>query len=99
MNKEDIARIAASKAGTTLAVSEKITQEILNAIMDAVIRGESVQIRGFGTFSCVKKAQRFGMDINKNEARIIPPKAVPAFSPSMAFKKRVNDLQGGQNAN
>lgn len=95
MNKEDIARLAASRAGTTLAVSEKITQEVLNAIMEAVIRGESVQLRGFGTFSCVKKAKRVGRDINKNETKIIPSKAVPAFSPSMAFKKSVNKAQGG----
>lgn len=90
MTKEDIARLASAKTGVTIAVSEKITQEVLNAIIEAVIRGESVQIRGFGTFAATTRARRVGRDINTNEAKIIPKRVVPVFYPSAAFKDKVS---------
>lgn len=96
MTKQDlILRVYESNDVETKAAAERILDLIVDAIKEEVIAGNSVSIRGFGTFSNVAKAaraERQGHNPQTNEKITIP--AQPAsrkvkFSASSAFKSLV----------
>ena len=96
MTKQDlILRVYESNDVETKAAAERILDLIVDTIRGEVIAGNSVSIRGFGTFSNVAKAaraERQGHNPQTNEKITIP--AQPAsrkvkFSVSSAFKSLV----------
>jgi len=53
--------------------------------------GESIYIRGFGSFVNKKRAKKVARNISKNTAIIIEEHFVPSFKPSKQFVKQVKD--------
>jgi DNA-binding protein HU-beta len=51
--------------------------------------GESVYVRGFGSFVPKKRAQKLGRIIAKNETVVIPEHYIPAFKPAKSFMEQV----------
>ena len=51
--------------------------------------GESVYVRGFGSFIPKKRAQKIGRIISRGESIVIPEHYIPAFKPAEAFMDEV----------
>src|ERR1035441_2475668 len=64
-----------------------IVELILDSIVQALGRGEKVEIRGFGSFRTRQRRARIGRN-PKTGARVeVPPKKVPYFKPSKELRE------------
>ena len=89
MNKTELIAIAAENAGLTKKDTERVLNAAIDAISLALIRGEKVQISGFGTFETKDREARVGRNPHTKEAIEIPATRVPSFKASKALKDTI----------
>ena len=89
MNKTELIAIAAENAGMTKKDTERVLNAALDAITLALVRGEKVQLSGFGTFETKTREARVGRNPHTKEAVEIPATRVPAFKASKALKDNI----------
>lgn len=89
MNKSElinaIAAAGLSKKDAGIALDAAVT-----AISEALAKGESVQLVGFGTFSVKERAAREGRNPRTGEIVRIAAAKSPAFKAGKALKDKVN---------
>jgi integration host factor subunit alpha len=75
-------------------LSRAEAREIFDATFDelsaAILRGESVKLRSFGTFTLREKRQRMGRNPKTGVEAVIRPRKVLTFHPSPALVARMN---------
>lgn len=86
MNKTELIAIAAENAGMTKKDTERTLNAAIDAITEALSRGEKVQLSGFGTFEVKDREARVGRNPHTKEAVEIPATRVPAFKASKSLK-------------
>lgn len=70
--------------------SEVIVETIFDSIIDALQKGDKIEIRGFGSFRTRQRRGRVGRN-PKTGARVeVPAKKIPFFKPSKELKDFVN---------
>ena len=89
MNKTELIAAVAEKAGMTKKDSERLLNAALDAITVSLIKGEKVQLSGFGTFEIKDREARIGRNPHTKEAVEIPATRVPAFKASKALKDNI----------
>src|SRR5918994_2153895 len=67
-----------------------LVEQVLSEIGDALVRGESVKLSGFGTFTVRNKAERVGRNPKTGVEVPIDPRRALTFSASPVLKARVN---------
>ena len=91
MRKLEIINKVSSKTGIDKGDIQESLEAILFTIKEALINGDSVYIRGFGTFSNKKRAKKIARNISTNTAIILDAHFVPRFKPSKIFTERVKN--------
>ena len=86
MNKTELIAIAAENAGMTKKDTERMLNAAIDAITEALSKGEKVQLSGFGTFEVKAREARVGRNPHTKEAVEIPATRVPAFKASKSLK-------------
>ena len=86
MNKTDLIAIAAQNAGMTKKDTERVINAALDAITAALVKGDKVQLSGFGAFETKAREARIGRNPHTKEAIDIPATRVPSFKASKALK-------------
>ena len=66
---------------------------ILDAMTDALARGDRIEIRGFGSFALNYRSSRTGRNPKSGEKVLVPEKYVPHFKAGKELRERV-DLGG-----
>ena len=89
MNKAELIEIAAKEADISKAAAGKSLDAVINAIVKAVTKGDSVTLVGFGTFKSSKRAARTGKNPQTGDSIKIPATVVPKFSAGASFKSAV----------
>ena len=89
MNKTELIAVAAQNAGLTKKDTERVLNAAIDAVTAALVKGEKVQISGFGTFETKDREARIGRNPHTKEAIDIPATRVPTFKPSKALKDNV----------
>lgn len=89
MTKKDLVEVVAKKANLTSKAARDSVQAMLNAVRDALKRGEKVVITGFGTFSVRARAARPGRNPKTGEKITIAARKAPGFTPGKTLKKVV----------
>ena len=89
MNKTELIAIAAENAGLTKKDTERVLNAAIDAITLALIRGEKVQLSGFGTFETKDREARIGRNPHTREAVEIPATRVPSFKASKVLKDTI----------
>ena len=89
MNKTELIAIAAENAGLTKKDTERCLNAAIDAITLALVRGEKVQLSGFGTFETKNREARVGRNPHTKEAVEIPATRVPAFKASKVLKDNI----------
>ena len=69
---------------------EKILKVIFSEIIEALSKGENVEIRGFGTYKLTKKKARIGRNPKNSEIVQIPEKNAIKWKMSKIFFDRLN---------
>lgn len=89
MTKADLVDIVAKKASLTNKASREAVQAVLDAVRDALKRGEKVVITGFGTFSVRNRAARSGRNPQTGASIQIAARKTPGFTAGKALKKSI----------
>ena len=90
MNKTELVKIAAEKAGVSQKEAEAVVKAAFDAITDAMAKGEKVQLIGFGTFETRERAARTGINPQTKKAVKIEACKAPSFKAGKALKDAVN---------
>ena len=90
MNKSDLVAVIAKKMGASKRDAEITLKAVVEAITESLVKGEKIQLIGFGSFEVRKRAARKGRNPQTNEEMKIPPSKVPAFKAGQALKDAVN---------
>lgn len=81
MNKSELIKSVAAKAGLTNKQAEAAYDAVIASIVEAFRDDEKVQLIGFGTFELKKKPAREGINPRTKEKVQIAETCVPAFKP------------------
>lgn len=84
--KGELAGLLAERAGLTSADSARVISSVLECIAEALRRGDSVRLTGFGTFRVTKTSERSGHDPRTKEPIIIPAGRRVLFSPGSRLR-------------
>jgi len=87
MNKADLVKRMAEIAGTTKANSEKLLDAFMQAVQEAISKGDKVVLVGFGTFQVVKRSARTGRNPRTGAPLKIPAKKVIKFNPGKKLEE------------
>ncbi len=90
MNKGELIKSVAQKAGTTEKQAEAFYSAFLSTINDTLINGDKVQLLGFGTFELKDKPEREGINPKTKEKVKIAACKAPAFKASASYKAIFN---------
>lgn len=93
MRKLNIAKAVAEATGLPLSESLRLVELVLQIILGALVRGESVMIAGFGKFSIREKRARVGRNPHTGEQIPIAPRRVVQFRASSLLKQAVGQAQ------
>ena len=89
MNKTELIAAAAESAGLTKKDTERVINAAIDAITASLVKGEKVQISGFGTFETKDREARVGRNPHTKQAIEIPATRVPSFKASKSLKDNV----------
>lgn len=82
-----------SEVGLSRNESAQLVEGVLDEICDALVRGETVKISSFGTFSVRQKGERIGRNPKTGEEVPIKPRKVLVFRASHVLKDRINGIE------
>ncbi len=92
MTKAELVTEVAAKSGLNKKQTELAINAVIGTITDALTKGDSVQLVGFGTFEVRDRAARKGVNPQNPSQRIdIPATKVPAFKAGKALKDAISD--------
>lgn len=90
MNKAELISKVAEKGGFTKKDSEKFVNAVFDSIQEALIKGDKVQLVGFGAFEVKQRPARMGRNPRTNEPMPIKAAKVPVFKAGKALKDAVD---------
>jgi len=89
LNKSELVDLVAEKTEMSKKDSEKAVKAVLDSITDGLVKGDKVQLVGFGTFEVRSRKEREGRNPATGEKIKIEALKVPAFKPGKALKEKV----------
>lgn len=96
MTKADIVDVISSSTGISKTDTEAVVNGFLDTVKDAMKDGRNIELRGFGSFKVVKRAQRVARNPKTNEEVIVGEQHVPVLKISKEFKREVNGSVNGR---
>ena len=89
MNKTELIAEVANKAGLSRKDAEKALGAVVETITEAVVKGDKVQLVGFGSIEPTQREARTGRNPKTKETIEIPATRVPVFKAGKALKDAV----------
>ena len=89
MNKTDLVAAVAQKTGLTKKDADRVVGAAIDTITECLIKGEKVQLSGFGIFEVKEREARVGRNPHTKEMIQIPATKLPAFKASKTLKDSV----------
>lgn len=89
MNKVELVAAMAAEAGLTKVDAQKALEAGIKAISEALVKGDNVQLIGFGTFAVVERAERNGVNPATGKAITIAAKKVVKFKAGKALADKL----------
>ncbi len=93
MNKAELIDVLTQKLGSDRRHATEAVENVVDTIVRAVHKGESVTITGFGVFERRRRAARVARNPRTGETVKVAPTSVPAFRPGAQFKAVVSGAQ------
>ena len=87
MNKTDLIAAVSVKSGITKKDAERIVNTTIETITQNLIKGEKVQLSGFGVFEVKDREARVGRNPRTKEAIQIPATRLPQFKASRSLRE------------
>jgi DNA-binding protein HU-beta len=93
MNKAELIDVLTEKLGSDRRSATLAVENVVDTIVRAVHKGDSVTITGFGVFEQRRRAARVARNPRTGETVKVKPTSVPAFRPGAQFKAVVSGAQ------
>jgi integration host factor subunit beta len=90
MNKSDLIKAFVDETKVSDKVGSSIIETILDKMTESLIQGESIELRGFGSFTIKKYEGYEGRNPKTGVVTIVKPKKLPFFKPGKALRESVN---------
>ena len=90
MNKTELIAAVAEKAEISKKDAEKALKAFTDVVTDELVKGEKVQLVGFGTFEVSERAEREGRNPKSGAPMTIAASKSPKFKAGKALKDMVN---------
>ena len=89
MTKKDIVTKVSNETNLTQIDVKKIVQRTLDAVVESLERGETVELRNFGVFKVKNRRGRVGRNPRTGQEVQVPEKKVVVFKPGLILKHQV----------
>ena len=90
MNKSELIEAVAQKAKITKKRAEDVVNLIFDSMVDAIVKGERIEIRGLGSFMVKEYGSYTGRNPRTGESIQVRPKKLPFFKVGKELKERVD---------
>jgi integration host factor subunit beta len=70
--------------------SEVIVAAVFSSIVEALQRGDKIELRGFGSFRVRRRSSRTGRNPKTGQGVLVPAKSVPSFKPGKELRELIN---------
>lgn len=90
MTKADVVNEIARKTGIERQVVLRCVEGFMESVSSSLEGGESVFLRGFGSFIIKQRAEKIARNISKDCAIVVPAHKIPAFKPSKTLMGRIS---------
>ncbi|MFW6132206.1 MAG: HU family DNA-binding protein [Candidatus Aminicenantaceae bacterium] len=91
MIKADLVNQIAKEMNISKQEAETGVDFFFKAIKNAILNGEEIELRGFGSFRFRDRKGRSGRNPRTGEPVNVPPKKVLYFKPSKILKQMINN--------
>lgn len=90
MTKKQLIQRLAERLDISQKEAKVIVDTVIEEMEEALIRGERIELRGFGTFSIRRYEGYKGRNPRTGEVVDVPPKRLPHFKVAKETKDRIN---------
>ncbi len=90
MNKSELIEQLGERCQLQAGQAEEIVNLILNQMRDALVQGNRIEIRGFGSFMVKDYGSYWGRNPKTGEKIWVEPKRLPTFKVGKELKERLN---------
>ena len=90
LTRAHLSEVVYEEVGLSRNESNELVESVLNKISSTLVKGETVKVSSFGTFSVRSKGQRIGRNPKTGKEVPILPRRVLVFRPSQILKDKVN---------
>jgi integration host factor subunit beta len=90
MTKAELVDEVSTEAELTRKHSEVIVDAVFSSIVEALQRGDKIELRGFGSFRVRHRGSRTGRNPKTGEGVLVPAKKVPYFKPGKELRELIN---------
>ena len=92
ITKKELVDEIASQTGFTQVKTKDIVEGLIDAVANAVIEGNNIELRGFGRFKNKQRKERRTRIPKTGELVNIPAKVRPVFEPSKDLIEKINKV-------
>ncbi len=92
MNKSELIEALAAKKSISIKKAEEIINSIVEAMTKALLDGDRIEIRGFGSFVVNEYKAYTGRNPKTGELIAVKPKKLPFFKVGKELKERIAGL-------
>ena len=94
ITKQSLIQEIAKSTGFVRNDIKIVVEQFLDLLGEKLIEGNTIEIRGFGTFACKPRKARPARNPRTGETVIINERLVPTFKFSNDIKDKINSLEG-----
>ena len=97
LTKNDIVRTLAEKNEEEIAQTRRIVQGTLDMIIEALLKGDKVELRNFGVFEVIDRKGRVARNPRSRQEVFIPERKVVKFKPGKVMEEQITapSMKGG----
>ena len=89
MTKKDIILKVSDETSLKQTDVKKIVQKTFDYMVEALVRGEKIELRNFGVFKVKQRKSRTGRNPRTGQVVPVPPRKVVIFKPGLEMKQKV----------
>lgn len=94
ITKQSLIQEIAKSTGFVRNDIKIVVEQFLDLLGEKLIEGNTIEIRGFGTFACKSRKARPARNPRTGETVFIDERLVPTFKFSSEIKEKINSLAG-----
>lgn len=89
MTKKDIILKVSDETNLKQIDVKRVVQKTFDSIVEALIRGEKIELRNFGVFKLKQRKSRIGRNPRTGQVVPVPPRKVVVFKSGLEMKQMI----------